>query len=154
MNTGFDFKVEKLWAAIQGEKRSTVNNSIVSAAIKMAKHSHASCIQFAYVCLMCSHTVNFPLSLICQVPGELFTADLVMAQRCSNNYVNNFPLKYTSTHIHLHRFTQKHMVGPTHWHMCAYSVWRNTHARKNSKKLFIFSPQFATFVLALGLSVC
>lgn len=68
----------------------------------MAKHSHASCTLFTYVYLMCSYTVNFPLSLIRQVSGELFTADLVMAQRCSNNYVNNFHFKI---HKHIHTFT-------------------------------------------------
>lgn len=122
----------------------------------MAKHSHASCILFAYVYLMCSYTVNFPLSLNRQVSRELFTADLVMAQRCSNNYVNNFHFKihkriHTFTYIYLRRANTDTITQ--NW---VYCVKKHTHVHMHTeglgKKLFIFSPLFATFVLALGLS--
>lgn len=136
-----------------GGKKKTIYNHFVSAAVKMAKHPLASCILFAYVYLMCYHIVNFPLFLIHQMPRELFTADLVMAQRCSNNYVNNFHFRI---HTHIHTFTYIYLEiqanTNTMKHMCVYTAGK--HTKWLGKKLFIFSPLFATFVLALGLSAC
>lgn len=98
---------------------------------------------------MCSYTVNFPPRLIHRAPRELFTADLVMAQRCSNNYINNFHFR---THKHIHTFTYiclETRANTQHSTQCG-----GAHTKGLGKELFIFSPLFATFALAVGLSAC
>lgn len=87
------------------------------------------------------------------MPRELFTADLVIAQRCSNNYVNNFHFK---VHKRVHTFT----YISSEWHantdvitlLCTHCA--EMHTWRRGGKMCIFSPLFATFVVALGLSAC
>lgn len=94
MNTGFDFKVAKLWEAIQGEK-NTINNNVASAVIKMEKTP--TCLMHQVCICLLNVQLHWEFSTVsvwfAKWQGELFTADWVMAQRCSNNYVNNFPFK-------------------------------------------------------------
>lgn len=72
-----------------GEKKKTIYNHFPSAAVKMAQYSHTVCVLSTYVYQLGSNTVIFPLGLN-HVSWELFTADMVTARRCSNNYINNF----------------------------------------------------------------
>lgn len=89
-----------------------------------------------------------------QVPGELFTADLVMAQRCSNNYVNNFHFKLHKHNTYISLEEQGKAMHSSASSLCTFSVEKGTHAKGFYKKAFIFSLLLATFVLALGLSAC
>lgn len=61
---------------------------------------------------MCSYTLFFfffflQKALNCQAPGELFTADLLMAQGVQTMTSIISILKYTQAYIHLHKITEE-----------------------------------------------
>lgn len=67
------------------------------------------CMQSLHICLINVQlpTFFFPKALNCRAPGELFTADLLMAQGVQTMTSIISILKYTHAYIHLHIITEK-----------------------------------------------
>ena len=149
MNTGFDFKVRKLWAAIQGEEKKKIYNHFVSAAVKNGKTStcplHPVCICLLNVWLHSEFSTEADSPCARGIVHSWLGWWLKGVQTITSIISI---LKYTRIYIHLHTFALKHVPMPTHVCECG------GEACTQGKKLFIFRPLFATFVLALGLSAC
>lgn len=79
--------------------------------LKRRKATLTCCMQSTHICLINVqlHTLFFFLqkALNCQAPGELFTADLLMAQGVQTMTSIISILKYTQAYIHLHIITEE-----------------------------------------------
>lgn len=108
-------------------------NSFLSL-LPFLKRTFTCCMQSLPICLINVqlHTFFFfPEALNCRAPGELFTADLLMAQGVQTMTSIISILKYTHAYIHLHIITAKHMPIPTQWHVCEFTVRRLAHAQED-----------------------
>lgn len=88
---------------------------------------------------MCSSTLFFPKALNCRAPGELFTADLLMAQGVQTMTSIISILKYTHAYIHLHIITEEtHANANTMARMRIYSVG-TSHKRIRRENIYFQS---------------
>lgn len=120
--------------------------------LKRGKATLTCCMQSTHICLINVqlHTIFFFLqkALNCQVPGELFTADLLMAQGVQTMTSIISILKYTQAYRHLHKITEETRANAnTVARMRIYSA--GLHTRGLGGKIFIFGPSLATLVTAL-----
>ena len=130
MNTGFDFKVGKsCGAAIQwgGGREGNLQPLRISCC---TKEMFTCLARPVGICLLNvqPHSEFFNWARMCR--RNLCTADSVMAQRCSNNYVNNFHFKInTHTHTHTHTRIYIHVLRNTcqQRHNGASASWEEKH---------------------------
>lgn len=146
MNTDFDFKVGKLWAAIQGEKKDNLRPLPISCCKNGTTFTFTCFMHPLRICLLNVqlHCCFFHGAWIapCQGNCSQLTCWWLKGVQTITSIISI--LKYTRAYIHLHTFTSKHMPTPTRWLIFEFTLWRRTLGRtkglgKKKKKVYFWS---------------